>query len=122
MIFNVQAVFTQSMFVNVQECAYDHIAIYNGDSPDSFTLGRFCGYKLPHPISASSNEMFMVFKSDVSVQRGGFAATHSTGNKPYSVGLLLTKPFIRLITSLRWTFDCIISGETFLLPCQIWRI
>lgn len=24
--------------------------------------------------------MFMVFRSDISVQRGGFAATHSTGN------------------------------------------
>lgn len=65
-----------------QECAYDHIAIYNGDSPESFTLGRFCGSKLPHPISASSNEMFMVFKSDASVQRQGFAATHSTGKIP----------------------------------------
>lgn len=61
-----------------QECTYDHIAIYDGDSPDSFTLGRFCGSKLPHPISAASNEMFMVFKSDASVQRYGFAATHST--------------------------------------------
>lgn len=61
-----------------QECAYDYVAIYNGDSVESFTLGKFCGSKLPHPISASSNEMFMVFKSDASVQRQGFTATHST--------------------------------------------
>lgn len=61
-----------------QECTYDHIALYDGDSPDSFSLGRFCGSKLPHPISAASNEMFMVFKSDASVQRRGFVATHST--------------------------------------------
>lgn len=61
-----------------QECAYDYVAIHNGDSVDSFTLGKFCGSKLPHPISASSNEMFMVFKSDASVQRQGFTATHST--------------------------------------------
>lgn len=61
-----------------QECTYDHIAIYDGSTPDSFTLGRFCGSKLPHPIAAASNEMFMVFKSDASVQRGGFAASHST--------------------------------------------
>ncbi|XP_014469873.1 PREDICTED: bone morphogenetic protein 1-like [Dinoponera quadriceps] len=61
-----------------QECAYDHIAIYDGDSPDSITLGRFCGTKEPHPILATANQMYMVFKSDASVQRKGFLATHST--------------------------------------------
>jgi len=62
-----------------QECAYDHIVIYDGDSPDSLTLGRFCGTKEPHPILATGNQMYMVFKSDASVQRKGFLATHSTG-------------------------------------------
>ncbi|XP_020288864.1 bone morphogenetic protein 1 isoform X2 [Pseudomyrmex gracilis] len=61
-----------------QECAYDHIAIYDGDSPESITLGRFCGTKEPHPILATGNQMYMVFKSDESVQRKGFLATHST--------------------------------------------
>ncbi|XP_033211645.1 tolloid-like protein 2 [Belonocnema kinseyi] len=61
-----------------QECAYDHIAIYDGDSPDSLTLGRFCGSKEPHPILATGSQMYMVFKSDASVQRKGFLATHMT--------------------------------------------
>ncbi|CAO1402934.1 unnamed protein product [Diamesa serratosioi] len=61
-----------------QECAYDHIAIYDGNSPDSHTLGRFCGSKLPHPISSTSNEMYMIFNSDGSVHRKGFFASHST--------------------------------------------
>ncbi|XP_015588432.1 tolloid-like protein 2 isoform X3 [Cephus cinctus] len=61
-----------------QECAYDHIAIYDGDSPESHTLGRFCGSKLPHPILATSNQMYMIFKSDSSVQRKGFMAVHTT--------------------------------------------
>ncbi|XP_076233982.1 tolloid-like protein 1 tolkin [Calliopsis andreniformis] len=61
-----------------QECAYDHIAIYDGDSPDSHVLGKFCGNKEPHPILATGNQMYMVFKSDSSVQRKGFLATHST--------------------------------------------
>jgi len=63
-----------------QECAYDHIAIYDGDSPESIILGRFCGNKEPHPILATGNQMYMVFKSDASVQRKGFLATHSTGS------------------------------------------
>ncbi|XP_065086137.1 protein tolkin-like [Ochlerotatus camptorhynchus] len=61
-----------------QECAYDNVAIYDGDSQESHTLGRFCGAKLPHPISSTSNEMYMVFNTDASVQRKGFLATHST--------------------------------------------
>ncbi|XP_049534973.1 tolloid-like protein 2 isoform X2 [Anopheles darlingi] len=61
-----------------QECAYDHIVIYDGNSPDSHTLGRFCGGKTPHPISSSSNQMYMVFNTDTSVQRKGFFASHST--------------------------------------------
>lgn len=61
-----------------QECSYDHIAFYDGDSPESHQLGRFCGSKLPHPIVASGNQMYLVFKSDASVQRKGFLATHST--------------------------------------------
>ncbi|KAG5673535.1 hypothetical protein PVAND_003575 [Polypedilum vanderplanki] len=61
-----------------QECAYDHVAIYDGNSPDNHILGRFCGSKLPHPISSTSNSMYMIFNSDASVHRKGFFATHST--------------------------------------------
>lgn len=62
-----------------QECAYDHIAIFDGDSPESLLLGKFCGYKEPHPIIATRNEMYMIFKSDSSIQHKGFSATHTTG-------------------------------------------
>ncbi|XP_077520207.1 dorsal-ventral patterning tolloid-like protein 1 [Amblyomma americanum] len=61
-----------------QECAYDHISLYDGDSTDAPTLGRFCGAKVPHPILSTTNRMYMVFKSDASVQRKGFKASHST--------------------------------------------
>nr|XP_019553875.2 tolloid-like protein 1 [Aedes albopictus]XP_029726403.1 tolloid-like protein 1 [Aedes albopictus] len=61
-----------------QECAYDNVAVYDGDSQDSYILGRFCGAKLPHPISSTSNEIYMVFNTDASVQRKGFLATHTT--------------------------------------------
>ncbi|XP_046963116.1 tolloid-like protein 1 [Vanessa cardui] len=61
-----------------QECTYDHVTIYDGASADEKTLGRFCGSKLPHPVVASYNQMYVVFKSDASVQRKGFLATYST--------------------------------------------
>ncbi|XP_058055579.1 protein tolkin-like, partial [Anopheles bellator] len=61
-----------------QECAYDHIVIYDGNSPDNRTLGRFCGTEVPNPIVSTSHQMCMIFNSDNSVQGSGFIASHST--------------------------------------------
>ena len=77
--FSILQVFHEFEIESHHECSYDHIAIYDGDSGDDPTLGRFCGLKAPHPIVASSNELYIVFKSDSSVQRRGFQATHATG-------------------------------------------
>lgn len=68
----------------IKECAYDHVTIYDGASAEDKTLGRFCGNKLPHPVVANTNQMYVVFKSDASVQRKGFLATHSTGKCAHS--------------------------------------
>ena len=65
-----------------QECAYDHVVMYDGHTTEDTILGRFCGSKLPHPIMASDDKMLMVFKSDASVQRKGFMAKHNTGASP----------------------------------------
>lgn len=76
----IKLVFTEFELEPHQECAYDHIVVYDGATSESTTLGRFCGSKLPHPLLASSNRMYMAFKSDASVQRKGFKGTHTTGN------------------------------------------
>ena len=52
-----------------QECAYDHIVVYDGHTTEEQIMGRFCGSKLPHPLIATENTMLLVFKSDASVQR-----------------------------------------------------
>ena len=62
-----------------QECTYDHIEVFDGKNINSHSLGRYCGSKLPHPITSSGNQMYMVFYSDASVQRKGFHASHKTG-------------------------------------------
>jgi tolkin protein len=74
----IRLIFNEFELEPHQECAYDHIVLYDGDSPESQTLGRFCGSKPPHPIIATGNQMFLVFKSDASVQRKGFFASHTT--------------------------------------------
>ncbi|XP_044003802.1 tolloid-like protein 1 isoform X2 [Aphidius gifuensis] len=60
-----------------QECAYDYIILYDGSLPEHQILGKFCGTKEPYPIIATGNQMLMVFKTDASVQRKGFLATHT---------------------------------------------
>lgn len=67
-----------------QECAYDHLEIYDGKDTKAPALGRFCGAKEPEPLVSSSNKMFLKFVSDNSVQKKGFEATHATGT---TVGL-----------------------------------
>lgn len=58
-----------------QECIYDYVAIYDGRSENSSTLGIYCGGREPYAVIASSNEMFMVLKTDAGLQRKGFKAS-----------------------------------------------
>uniref|UniRef100_H3ANE1 Tolloid like 1 n=1 Tax=Latimeria chalumnae TaxID=7897 RepID=H3ANE1_LATCH len=61
-----------------QECAYDHLEVFDGETDKSPILGRLCGSKTPDAVIATGNKMFLRFISDASVQRKGFQATHST--------------------------------------------
>uniref|UniRef100_A0A8C2GFZ8 Metalloendopeptidase n=1 Tax=Cyprinus carpio TaxID=7962 RepID=A0A8C2GFZ8_CYPCA len=60
-----------------QECAYDHLEIYDGPNGRATSFGRFCGSKKPSPVISSGNSMFLRFFSDNSVQKRGFKASHS---------------------------------------------
>lgn len=62
-----------------QECAYDHLEAFDGDSDTAAILGRLCGSKIPEQLVSTGNKMYLRFISDASVQRKGFQATHSTG-------------------------------------------
>ncbi|CAL8138529.1 unnamed protein product [Orchesella dallaii] len=70
------------------ECTYDAVYIYDGSNSDMTLLGKFCGSKIPPPVTSSSNQMMILFKSDGSVHRRGFHAWH------YSVcgGILFASP------------------------------
>uniref|UniRef100_A0A8C1UAM4 Metalloendopeptidase n=1 Tax=Cyprinus carpio TaxID=7962 RepID=A0A8C1UAM4_CYPCA len=55
-------------------CAYDYLEVRDGNSENSPLLGRFCGYDKPDDIKSSSNQLWMKFVSDGSVNKAGFAA------------------------------------------------
>ena len=65
----IKLLFTEFELEPHQECAYDHIVVYDGHTTNQQIMGRFCGSKLPHPLIATENSMLLVFKSDASVQR-----------------------------------------------------
>jgi hypothetical protein len=53
--------------------------VRDGNSDNSPLLGRFCGYDKPDDIKTSSNQLWMKFVSDGSVNKAGFAANFFKG-------------------------------------------
>ncbi|KAM8704027.1 hypothetical protein ACLKA7_008617 [Drosophila subpalustris] len=74
----IKLIFNEFNVESHQECTYDNVAIYDGESELSSLLGRFCGDKIPYPISSTTNQLYMVLKTDKNKQMNGFMAMHST--------------------------------------------
>ncbi|CAB1318410.1 unnamed protein product [Coregonus sp. 'balchen'] len=62
-------------------CAYDYLEVRSGNSESSPLLGCFCGYDKPDDIKTSSNQVWMKFVSDGSVNKAGFAANFFRGQE-----------------------------------------
>lgn len=80
-IYIFKQAFSEFEIEQHQECAYDHLEVFDGETEKSPILGRLCGNKTPEPLVATGSKMFVRFVSDASVQRKGFQATHSTGQQ-----------------------------------------
>ncbi|XP_030376137.1 dorsal-ventral patterning protein tolloid [Scaptodrosophila lebanonensis] len=74
----IKLIFNEFNVESHQECTYDNVAVYDGESEASSILGRFCGDKIPYPISSTTNQLYMVLKTDKNKQLNGFTAIHST--------------------------------------------
>uniref|UniRef100_A0A672P4E9 Metalloendopeptidase n=1 Tax=Sinocyclocheilus grahami TaxID=75366 RepID=A0A672P4E9_SINGR len=72
--FHVGLVFQSFEIEKHDNCAYDYLELRDGDSENSPLLGHFCGYAKPDDIKSSSNQLWMKFVSDGSVNKAGFAA------------------------------------------------
>lgn len=59
-------------------CRYDYLKIYDGPSSESPLVGRFCGTNHPKTYTSTSNNLFIVFKSDHSSASGGFKITYES--------------------------------------------
>ncbi|CAH0558868.1 unnamed protein product [Brassicogethes aeneus] len=62
------------------QCEYDRLEVYSKMSDNKIKdHGLFCGSKLPSLITSDSNILRIVFSSDSSTQKTGFAAIYFTG-------------------------------------------
>ncbi|EEC11590.1 procollagen C-endopeptidase enhancer, putative, partial [Ixodes scapularis] len=59
------------------KCISDYVSVYEGNDTSAPLLGTYCGNTAPLPILSSSNQIYMVFKSDSDVQGKGFSATYT---------------------------------------------
>ena len=58
-------------------CRYDYVAVYDGQDTLAPLLGIFCGAVLPPNLRSSSNQLFIVFRTDATVNGIGWRATYS---------------------------------------------
>uniref|UniRef100_A0A8D0CLR5 Metalloendopeptidase n=1 Tax=Scleropages formosus TaxID=113540 RepID=A0A8D0CLR5_SCLFO len=72
--FHVGLTFQSFEIERHDSCAYDYLEVRDGNSENSPLIGRFCGYDKPDDIKTSSNQLYMKFVSDGSVNKAGFAA------------------------------------------------
>lgn len=77
--------FPQLQIERHDSCAYDYVEVRDGSSESSPLLGHFCGYDKPDDIKSSSNQLWLKFVSDGSVNKAGFAANFFKGQTVISV-------------------------------------
>lgn len=95
----IKLIFDQFDLESHQECAYDHVAVFDGESIDDPALGKFCGSRKPLTLVSSFNILYLLFRSDATNEKRGFNATHSTGKSlnKYHVIYILSDGYVILI-------------------------
>lgn len=64
-----------------QQCDYDRIEVFSRLGEEKVNKhGVYCGSKAPTPVTSDGNVLRVVFSSDTSIQKTGFAAVFFTGS------------------------------------------
>ncbi|MEQ2218811.1 hypothetical protein XENOCAPTIV_008489, partial [Xenoophorus captivus] len=53
-------------------CNFDFLQIHDGDNPSAYMLGKYCGQNNPQELHSSHSSLYFWFRSDHSVNAGGF--------------------------------------------------
>ncbi|XP_040577951.1 cubilin [Lepeophtheirus salmonis] len=63
---------------NGWDCSFDFVEVRDGGNEDAPLIGRYCGTSIPSDIQSLSNQLFVRFKSDHSMEYEGFRAQFET--------------------------------------------
>ncbi|KAF7484895.1 Hypothetical predicted protein [Marmota monax] len=74
--------FALEAMTNSQQCLYDYVKLYDGESENDRLAGTFCGSTIPAPFISSSNFLTVHFVSDLTLEREGFNATYTFVDMP----------------------------------------
>ena len=66
-------------------CAYDYIEVFGGNGTSAPSVGKFCGYSPPQPMSSLGVLTFVFHTDYVITDKGWVADYQATGNDKYSL-------------------------------------
>ena len=57
-------------------CRHDYLSVHNGSSLSAPMIGKYCGSQTPFSVMSTVSSLFMMFRSDSSLNYKGFNATY----------------------------------------------
>ncbi|XP_055485025.1 CUB domain-containing protein 2 [Psammomys obesus] len=57
-------------------CDFDHLAAFDGASEEAQLLGKWCGHRLPPPVTSRHNQLLLLLHTDGSTSGRGFSVAY----------------------------------------------
>ncbi|XP_068098520.1 CUB domain-containing protein 2 [Hyperolius riggenbachi] len=78
-----------------EECDYDYVAAYDGQSEGDRPLGKWCGREIPSPVMSTKNNLLLVLATDRDTTSKGFSVSY-IGVVPINVSCTRTDFHIQI--------------------------
>ncbi|RWS30688.1 cubilin-like protein [Leptotrombidium deliense] len=72
--------FELEMSTSTSKCYLDYVEVREGDNRNASLITRACGKVIPSVITSTYNELWIIFKTDETIQMKGFLANYTTLN------------------------------------------
>eukprot|EP00795_Rhopilema_esculentum_P014104 gene14104-5092_t len=72
----IQVNFTYFRTETSSTCQHDYVSVYNGSSASAPMIGKYCGVQSSFSVRSTVSSLFMMFRSDSSLNYRGFSANY----------------------------------------------